>query len=65
MPYVQVDDYEIADYAEPKWDEYERVHGWRNYVNEELRRIWPTFSDEQKLAVARNARDIASQEDWD
>lgn len=53
------------DYASPKWDEEVRVHNWRNYISEEVRAMWHTFTDEQKAALARMADITASNEDWD
>lgn len=42
-----------------------RVHEWRNYISEEVRALWPTFNDEQKIAIARSADDLAGREEWD
>jgi hypothetical protein len=53
------------DYAEPNWDEEERVHNWRNHVSEEVMVLWPTFTDEQKQALAKQAQFCADQEEWD
>ena len=61
-------DYSIGfggDCLEPVWADADRIHDWRNYVNEELQRLWPTFNPEQKRAIAMNAEDIASREHWD
>ena len=53
------------DYKDPRWDVCERVHCWRNYISNNLREIWDTFTDEQKAAIAESADDAASMEEWD
>lgn len=53
------------DYKNPHWEVYDRVHGWRNYISEELAKIWDTFSDSQKKIIAENADRLAMLEDWD
>jgi hypothetical protein len=47
------------------WDEGGRVHNWRNYIGARTRAIWDTFTDEQKIALAIDADDLAGQERWD
>lgn len=55
-----------SDYLEPKWDvPRPRVHQWTTYISDELREMWPTFTPEQRAAIARNAAAIASDEEWD
>jgi hypothetical protein len=54
----------------PDWQafdewQWKHVHDWRRYVGEDVRRIWDTFSDEQKEAIAKNAQEVANKEDWD
>lgn len=53
------------DWEEPTWHFYEKVHGWRNYVSEEIQDNWDTFSNEQKQMLARYFDEIASREEWD
>jgi len=53
------------DYAAPYWDIYERVHGWRNYISDEVQAAWNTFTDAQKAMIARQAEGQANLEDWD
>lgn len=53
------------DYLNPKWDEAGKVHDWRNYINETLRFMWSTFTDQQKKMIALNADELADREDWD
>lgn len=53
------------DYLEPKWPEGGRVHNWHNYVTEEVQAMWSSFTPEQRAALARQADEIAGNEDWD
>lgn len=50
---------------EPHFDKAGRVHDWRNHVGENARRLWLTFTDEQRRALAQDADDSASNEHWD
>lgn len=54
-----------GDYLNPVWAEGGRVQNWRNYINEQLREIWHTFTDEQKRVIAWNAEELADREHWD
>jgi hypothetical protein len=58
-------DYTPTDYEAPDWENGRRVHEWKNYISEELQALWETFSTRQKIAIARNASDLAGREDWD
>ena len=49
----------------PEWENTTKVHDWRNYINDDLRNIWETFTDKQKEIIAKNADELASIEDWD
>ena len=53
------------DEAEPDWTIGGKVHNWRNHVGERTRKLWSTFSPEQRIAIAADADDLASQEEWD
>lgn len=53
------------DWQDPKWDEYDRVHNWRNYASEELQLIWQSFTDKQKQVIASCFNDAADTEVWD
>lgn len=53
------------DFVSPDWNDKRRCHDWRNYISEELREIWETFTLEQKRIIARNAQNIADKEEWD
>lgn len=52
-------------YLTPDWDGWGRVHNWRNYISEEVRAMWDTFTDEQKAALYRSAEEAAGMEEWD
>lgn len=54
-----------AIYHEPNWNEAGRVHDWRNYISDELRAVWHTFTPEQQVLIGENADDIAGNEEWD
>lgn len=53
------------DYMAPMWEKYEKVHGWRNYVSDEVQAMWNTFTPEQRAALARQADDMAGMENWE
>jgi len=53
------------DWAAPEWDKAGRVHEWKNYISEEVQAMWATFTDAQKQALARQAEETASREEWD
>jgi hypothetical protein len=55
----------MHDYLNPKWINTTRVHDWRNYISDDLRDIWDTFTDKQKEIIAKNADDQASNEHWE
>lgn len=58
---------EPPEYLNPDWSppRYQYVHDWRAYIGEEVREIWHTFSDHQKLVLARAAQVTANGEEWD
>jgi hypothetical protein len=49
----------------PDFENATRVHDWRNHVGDRLKAIWGTFTPEQRLAIALDAQDRASNEEWD
>lgn len=55
----------MEEYLNPKWENAGRVHDWRNYISNELRTVWGTFTDAQKIALGENAEEIAGREEWD
>lgn len=50
---------------DPDWDGAGKVHDWRNHVGDKVRAIWHTFTDEQKLILAQDADERASNEEWE
>jgi len=53
------------DWSEPDWNYSGKVHEWKNYISQEIRETWGEFTDAQKQALARQAEDNASDEEWD
>lgn len=53
------------DAQEPHWEREDRVHNWRNHVSDEIEALWPTFTPEQRAALARQAQELADAERWD
>lgn len=49
----------------PRWELKTKVHDWRNYISEEVQKIWDTFSASQKFALAKQALIQAEKEVWD
>lgn len=49
----------------PDWESGGRVHNWKNYVSEELRAMWSTFTVEQRGAIYRSAEESAGREEWE
>lgn len=54
-----------TDYATPKWEEAGKIHEWKNYINDEVRTMWPEFTDAQRAALVRQAEYMADCEEWD
>lgn len=52
------------DWENPQWNEYHRVHNWRNYVSNDVKEIWNTFTDTQKLLLAQLFEELAGNEEW-
>jgi len=53
------------DFYLPNWSAASKCHDWKNYVSDDLKSIWITFSDEQRQILAANFDEIASREEWD
>lgn len=51
--------------ADPQFKRAGRVHDWRNYVGPLTRALWLTFTNEQRRALAIDADEMASNEEWD
>ena len=54
-----------CDFERPEWDKAGKVHDWRNYISEEVQVLWLALSLEVRAALARQAEDVASNEEWD
>ena len=54
-----------ADYQTPDWGKYDRIHNWRNHVDDPIQEHWQLFSDDQKFLLAVAASSDASNEQWD
>ena len=60
------DEYNLpSDWENPKWDVYDSVHGWRNYVSDDVIKEWPNFTDYQKKILAISFQNCADSEHWD
>lgn len=53
------------DAIEPDWGSAGWVHEWKNYISEDLQRIWGTFTAVQKALIAESAQQVADSEEWD
>lgn len=49
----------------PDWEEQKKVHNWKNYISEDIIRVWDTFTDIQKFYIFQNAEGLADQECWE
>lgn len=56
-----------ANFEDPDWDEdtFERCHEWRRHVGDSTIRLWPSLSIGQRAAIACDAQERASLEEWD
>jgi hypothetical protein len=50
---------------DPKWEKAGKIHDWRNHISDNVRMLWPTFTDEQKFALTEQADSKASDEKWE
>ena len=42
-----------------------RVHNWRNYVPEEVQKLWFDLPLETRLIIYKMANDLARREEWE
>ncbi len=47
------------------WSEGSHFCNWRRYVGAPVKGIWHTFTDEQKVAIATDARSRAEEAEYD
>jgi hypothetical protein len=62
---LHLHDYLREQALNPEWEKATKVHDWRNYASEEIQRLWPTFNEEQKMAIVEMLDELAGQELWD
>lgn len=53
------------DWRTPKWNIENRVHNWRNYASEGIKREWENFTGRQQIMIASMLDEIAGNEHWD
>ena len=46
------------------WHDIGKVHDWRNYVPDDVKRIWNTFEHYQQDAIQAMAQGMADKEEW-
>jgi hypothetical protein len=54
-----------VDVRSPDFDNPSPVHDWRNHVGWRTVDRWHEFSDQQRLALALDAQDMADREEWE
>ena len=54
-----------SNWKSPRQHKATKIHDWRNYVSEELKAEWSTFTLKQRRMIAANLNAIADQEEWD
>lgn len=53
----------IMAWDEPIWDEGGKIHNWRNYVSDDVKAQWPSFTNKQKKALYECFDEIADREE--
>lgn len=54
-----------SDWDNPEWEVKDRVHNWRNYANDGLKREWQSFTGRQKIIISSALDGAASSKHWD
>lgn len=49
----------------PDWKQKGRVHNWRNYISDSIKKSWDTIPIEAKYVFVIMAEEKSSDEDWD
>lgn len=62
---IKFNNYTGADLNDPRFDMTNKCHDWRNYVPEEIIKIWEDLSAREKLIVAAMAEQRSDTEVWD
>jgi hypothetical protein len=47
------------------FEDYEKVHDWRNYVIYEWKNNWNQFTEREKKIIYAMAKEQSDSEDWD
>jgi hypothetical protein len=50
---------------DPKFDKARKYHDWRNYVPQEIQKVWPDLGLEARVMVYIAAEHQAQSENWD
>lgn len=53
------------DWDRPEWEARQKVHNWRNYASEGIKREWQSFAGRQKIMIASLLDGLADKEHWD
>jgi len=53
------------DLAVDTFDRATRIQDWRNYVQSDLRELWPTLTQRERRIIAIQAQAQADAEEWD
>lgn len=56
---------ETAIQPDVKFDNYDRVHNWHNYIPYGLQEMWSELSEETRAALFVVAQLQADQEEWE
>ena len=49
----------------PNWRDEDRVHNWRNYVDNRIKKVWSCLDDDVRIHIYIQARTKAEAEVWD
>lgn len=49
----------------PNWKEKGRVHNWRNYISDSIKKSWHSIPIEAKYVFVIMGEEKSSNEDWD
>ena len=53
------------DTLKPEWHNVHKAHDWKNYVTDDLKNVWSTFSQIQTILIAEALQKIADAEEWE
>ncbi len=57
----------LATLNDPEWERYRdsRVHNWRRYIEDSLKKTWEHLSTQARLAAFIGAARSADSENWE